>query len=73
MTAKEQTLQVLSNLPDDCTLEQIRYELYAIDHIERGLADVDASRGMSHEEVGTRFRGKLAFVARLLPGDEHDS
>lgn len=60
MTAKEQTYQVLAALPDDCTLEQIRYELYAQDHIERGLADVREGRDMSHEEVGKRLQERIA-------------
>lgn len=60
MTGKQIMQDIMADLPDDCTLDQIRYELYARDHIERGLADVEGGRGMSHEEVGKRLREILA-------------
>lgn len=59
-SAKEQALEMLSSLPDDCSFEQIRYGLYVRERIEKGLADADAQRGISHDEVGRRLMERIA-------------
>lgn len=50
-TAKDLTMRVVSDLPDDCTLDQIVRELLLHRMIEQGLADVSAGRVISHEQM----------------------
>lgn len=58
MKAKDTVRDLLDKLPDDCTLEDVLYHLYVVQAIDRGLADVDAGRTISHEEVAARMRRK---------------
>jgi len=54
-TAKEEVHQLLSRLPDDCSLEDIQYHLYVIEKVRNGL-DVAKSEGtISQEEVEHRL------------------
>jgi predicted transcriptional regulator len=50
-SAKEEVIRMIQGLPDDCTLEQIQYHLYAREQVERGQADIEAGRVVSHEEA----------------------
>jgi predicted transcriptional regulator len=50
-SVKEEVIQMIQRLPDDCTLEQIQYHLYVREQIERGIADIEAGRVVSHEEA----------------------
>ena len=55
MTAKQEVRLLLEKLPENCSLEDIQYHLYVRQKIEQGLADVEAGRVMSHEEVQQRL------------------
>ena len=52
---KEQAIQVIQALDDNCTLEDIHYHLYVLEKIERGLDDVKAGRVVSQEEAQRRL------------------
>jgi len=54
-TAKQEVEELLRELPDDATLEDIQYHIYVKQKIAQGLADVRAGRVMSQEEVEKRF------------------
>ena len=54
-SVKEDVLQMIQRLPDDCTLEQIQYHLYVREQVGRGLADIEAGRVVSHEEAKRRI------------------
>ena len=54
-TAKEQLLQILEELPENASLEDIQYHIYVRQKIQQGLDDVDAGRGVPHEEVEKRL------------------
>ncbi len=54
-TAKQEVQQLLQGLPDDATLEDIRYHIYVKQRIALGLADVRAGRLISQDEVEKRF------------------
>jgi predicted transcriptional regulator len=58
MDTKARIRELLDRLPDDCTIEDVQYHLYVLDKIDRGLADVEAGRTISHEEVARRLRDK---------------
>ena len=63
MTTKERVREVLDQLPDDCSLDDVLYHLYVLQAIDRGLADADAGRTLSHEEVADKLRKKWVLGA----------
>ena len=55
-SAKEQIAKILQDQPDDSSYDEILRELTLAIMIERGLADSDAGRTISHEEMGRRIK-----------------
>ena len=54
--AKEELTQLIQEQPDDRSHEEILRELAFHVMIRRGLADSDAGRVVSHDEMGRRIR-----------------
>lgn len=54
-TAKQEFKEILTRLPDDCTIEDIQYHLYVLQKIEHGLKDAKEGRLYSQEEVESRM------------------
>ena len=50
-TEKENIMQMIKELPDDITLEDIMYHLYAREKIIRGLKDADEGKKVSNEKA----------------------
>ena len=50
-SAKQATQQLLERLDENVTFEDIMYEVYVLQKIERGLRDVEEGRVVSHEEA----------------------
>ena len=55
-SAKEQIAKILQDQPDDSSYDEILREFALARMIERGLADSDAGRTISHEEMGRRIK-----------------
>ena len=55
-TAKEELAKVIERQPDDSSHEEIVRELAFHVMVERGLADSDAGRVISNEEMAKRIR-----------------
>lgn len=55
ITAKQEAAKLLESLPDDASFDEILRELAFARMIERGLADSDEGRTISHEELGKRI------------------
>ncbi|HZM36601.1 MAG TPA: hypothetical protein VFC18_19215 [Burkholderiales bacterium] len=55
-TAKEELTKLIQRQPDDSSREDIVRELAFHVMVERGLADADAKRTVSNEEMGRRIR-----------------
>jgi len=55
-TAKEELTKLIQRQPDDSSCEDIVRELAFHVMVERGLADADANRTVSNEEMGRRIR-----------------
>ena len=55
-TAKEEVKAILSQLPDDCSLEDIQYHLYVLQKVEKGLKDSKEGRVYTQEEVEKRMK-----------------
>jgi len=54
--AKEELAQVIQQQPADSSGEEIVRELAFHVMVQRGLADADAGRSISNEEMGRRIR-----------------
>jgi hypothetical protein len=54
-TAKDEVRELLANLPDDASIEDIQYHLYVRQKIQRGLAAAEQGRTIPHEEVVRRM------------------
>jgi predicted transcriptional regulator len=59
MTVKEQVVEVLGMLPEDCTLDDVIYQLYVRDRIARGLAAIEEGKIHTHEEAKARINQRL--------------
>ena len=53
--SKEQLIRLIQDQPDDSSPEEILRELAFATMVERGLADSDAGRTISNEEMGRRI------------------
>jgi len=54
LTAKQEVMELLKDLPDTSTLEEIQYHLYVRQKIQRGIKDVEEGRVYTQEEVEKR-------------------
>jgi predicted transcriptional regulator len=55
-TVKEELTRLIQGQPEDSTREEIVRELAFHVMVERGLADSDAKRTISNEQMGQRIR-----------------
>ena len=54
-TAKQKVLEAIDKLPADATLEDAIERLVLLAKIERGLAELDAGKGVDHTEAKRRL------------------
>jgi predicted transcriptional regulator len=54
-TAKDEVRNLLENLPDDSTIEDIQYHLYVRQKVQRGLQAAEEGRTITHEEAARRM------------------
>ena len=54
-SVKQATLQLVERLNDDVSFEDIIYELYVLEKIQRGMKDAEEGRVVSHEEAKQRL------------------
>ena len=52
---KEAARQLVENLPEDVTWDDLMYRIYVRQNIEVGLADSEANRVVEVEEIRKRF------------------
>jgi hypothetical protein len=55
-TAKDELMRLIQGQPEDSSREEIVRELAFHVMVERGIADSDAKRTISNEEMGRRIR-----------------
>lgn len=68
MTAsKEEALQVIRTLPEECTLTEILAELDFIRKVEQGLKEIEEGRPFSRTEVSDRLAGPHRLGRDSLP------
>ena len=56
--AKQQVQDLLDRLPDDCTIDDVLYHLYVMRSVNQGLAEIQAGKGIPHEQVVQELRRK---------------
>ena len=54
-TAKQKILEAIEKLPADATLEDAIERLVFLAKVERGLAELDAGKGVDHTEAKRRL------------------
>ncbi|MBW1982520.1 MAG: hypothetical protein JRJ12_15010 [Deltaproteobacteria bacterium] len=54
-SAKQEVIELLKDLPDDSTLEEIQYHIYVRQKVQRGLRDVEKGLTHTQEEVEKRM------------------
>lgn len=54
-TAKQKVLEAIEKLPPDATLEDAIERIVLLAKIERGVAEVDAGKGVDHAEARRRL------------------
>ena len=52
---KQTVLDLVRDLPDDASLEDIQYHLYVVQRIEKGLTEVEEGKVVSENEMESRF------------------
>jgi predicted transcriptional regulator len=57
-SARDVARQIIDQLPDQATWDDIRYALYVKQKIEAGLKAADEGRTISHEKVKRRLLGR---------------
>jgi hypothetical protein len=48
---KEVTIKTIENLPDNCTIDDIMYEINFVNQVMEGIKDADDKKTMSTEEL----------------------
>jgi len=64
MTGKAQALETIGELPDDSSLDEVIRELLMVQMIQEGLADHDAGRTLTHEEMKKEVESWLKSSGR---------
>ena len=54
-TVKEQARNLIDELPDDCTWDDLMEQIYVILAVEAGLGDREAGRTKSVDDVRSQF------------------
>lgn len=54
-SAKQTVRAVLRRMPEDCTIEDVQYQLYLRQRIEKSKAAAAEGRVVSHDEVKKRL------------------
>ena len=57
-SAKQAAQQLIQDLPDEASWDDIMYKLYVTQKIEAGLKAVDEGRTIPHEEMKQRLQAK---------------
>jgi predicted transcriptional regulator len=55
VAVKEQVIDLVRNLPDEVTVDDIMRELYFKIQVDKGLKELDEGKGIPHEEVERRL------------------
>jgi hypothetical protein len=60
MIVKKQVQDIIRQLPNDCTIEDIQYRLYVLETVQKRIAMADRGETVSHAAVKKRMAKWLA-------------
>lgn len=52
---KDQAIQIINALPEDCNYDDIQYHLYLWNKIQRGEREIEEGKTVPHEEAKRRL------------------
>ncbi len=52
---KEEAQEMIQNLPDNCTYEDIQYHLYVVEKIKKGISRAESGETSSHQDAKQRM------------------
>jgi len=55
-TAKDEVRNLLENLPENCSLEDVQYHLYVIEKIKHGLHIAEEKGTLTQEDAESRLK-----------------
>ncbi|MGS2722291.1 hypothetical protein ACVBEJ_01005 [Porticoccus sp. GXU_MW_L64] len=55
LTAKQEAQEMIQNLPENSTIEDIQYHLYVLEKVRRGMERIDTEGGISQEDAEKRL------------------
>lgn len=55
MSAKAEAVQMLQELPDEASFEDIQYHLYVLEKVKRGMSRAEDEGEVSHAEAKERL------------------
>ncbi len=61
---KSEAIELISNLPDECSLADIMAQLYFKAKVESGLRDIEAGRIITHDELRKRVSMWIGSIGR---------
>lgn len=64
-STKEKVEDILSKLPDDCSIEDIQYHLYVLQKVRQGLEVADTEGTITLEEAERHLRKGKKLLEQL--------
>ena len=55
VAVKQEAQEMIQNLPDNCTYEDIQYHLYVVEKIKNGISRAENGETSSHQNVKQRM------------------
>lgn len=55
MAVKQEAQEMIQNLPDNCTYEDIQYHLYVVEKIKNGINRAKNGEVLSHQDAKVRM------------------
>ena len=55
VAVKQEAQEMIENLPDNCTYEDIQYHLYVVEKIKNGLSRAKDGEVISHQDAKERM------------------
>ena len=55
LAVKQEAQEMIQNLPDNCTYEDIQYHLYVVEKIKNGISRAEKGETSSHQDAKQRM------------------
>ena len=68
VAVKQEVQEIIHNLPDDCTYEDIQYHLYVVEKIKNGISRAENGEISSHQDAKKRMDRWLSNF--LVPAED---